>query len=212
MATVTPEISICGTASAGTRGCGQAPVSRRAGGRRRHRRLGKKHAALSAEALAGNRRLPDSFHGVEFVAAGEIGDAARETAAAADADDVFAAARGRFCGPLRAANPAAAARRLPGAGGPLYLHGVRARRGSRLLAALAAQSLQLRAGSGHHLLFSRAAGRGREPDRGRAPQAEILRSRDGPGNFARSRGKLPHLPGKNPEPLRPDGGDRTISC
>jgi len=37
---------------------------------------------------------------MEFIAAGEIRHAARKTAAVADADDIFAAARGRFCGPL----------------------------------------------------------------------------------------------------------------
>ena len=44
---------------------------------------------------------------MEFVAAGEIRHAARETAPAADADHFFAAARGGFCRPLRAPNSAA---------------------------------------------------------------------------------------------------------
>ena len=145
---------------------------------------------------------------MEFFAAGEVRHAARQAAAAADADDFFAAARGRFCGPLRAANPAAAARRLPGAGGPLHLHGVRARCRARLLAALAAQPLQLRAGSGHYFLFPRAAGCGGEPHRGRAAEAEILRSGHGPGDFARPRGKLPDFSGTHSEQLRSDGRNR----
>src|SRR3984957_19858796 len=78
----------------------QARVSGRAGGGGRDRRVGKKHAAVSAEALAGNRRGPDPLHGKEFFSAGEIGDAARETAPAADAHDLFVAARRRFCGSL----------------------------------------------------------------------------------------------------------------
>ena len=57
---------------------------------------GKEHSALPAETLAGNRRLPNSFHGMEFVATGEIGHAARQAAAAADADHVFNVACGRI--------------------------------------------------------------------------------------------------------------------
>ena len=59
----------------------------------------------------------------------------------ADADYVFAAACRGFCGSMRAADSASAARRVFGAGRPLHLYGVCARCGARLLAALAAQSL-----------------------------------------------------------------------
>src|SRR5580704_18150760 len=67
-----------GNRASGIHGCSsstgaQARVSRRAGGGGRDRRLGKKHPALSAETLAGNRRVSDSLHGMEFFAAGEIG-------------------------------------------------------------------------------------------------------------------------------------------
>ena len=177
----------CRNRAAGT----EPGVSWRADRRGRHGRLRQEHATLFVEALARNRRLPAAFYGVEFVAAGEIRDAARKTAAAADADDIFAAACGRFCGPLRAPDHAAAARRLPGAGRPLHLHGVCARCRPRVPAALAAQSLPLCACSGHHVLFSRAAGRGRAPHSERASQTEILRSGDGSGLVVRSRGKFP---------------------
>ena len=190
----------------------ETAVSRRAGRGRRNRRLRKEHAALFAEALARNRRVPDSFHGMEFVAAGEVRHATRQAAAAADAHDVFAAARGRFCRSLRAPNSAAAARRLPGAGRPLHLHRLCARRGARLLAALAAESLQLRARSGHHLLFPRAARCGGEPDCGRPAEAEILRSGDGPGNFAGSGRKLPHFPGTDSERTTTPWSNRITSC
>ena len=92
-----------------------------------------------------------------------------------------------------------AARRLPGARRSVHLHGLCARRGARLLAALAAQPVQLRSHSGHHVLFSSAARRGGEPDRGGPAQAEILRSRDGPWTFAGPRGKFPDFPGKDSE-------------
>src|SRR5260370_34421306 len=71
--------------------------------------IGQEHAALFAEAVAGNWRIPAAFHGMEFVAAGEIGDAAREAAAVADAYDIFAAACGGFRGPLRGADHAVTA-------------------------------------------------------------------------------------------------------
>ena len=145
-----------------------------------------------------------SFHGMEFVAAGEIGHAARQAAAAADAHDVFDVACRRFCRPLRTTNPAFAAWRLSGSCRPVHLYGFRARCSARLFGALATKSVQLRAHSGHHVLLSRAARRGREPDRGRAAQAEILRGRDGPRNFARPRGEFPDLSGKDSEQLRPD--------
>src|SRR6202046_5016444 len=50
------------------------------------------------------------------------------------------------------------------------------RRGPRLLASLAAQFIQLRAGAGRHLLLPRPARRCRKPHRRRSPQVEILRS------------------------------------
>jgi hypothetical protein len=51
-----------------------------------------------------------------YLAPGEIRNAPRKTTAVADAHDIFFAARGRFCGPLRTSDHAAVARRLPGAG------------------------------------------------------------------------------------------------
>src|SRR6266478_10043138 len=111
---------------------------------------------------------------MEFFAAREIGNAAREAAAVADAGDFFAAARGGLCGPLRTADHAAAARRLSGAGGSVHLHGVCAGCGARLPAAVAAELVPLRADSGHYVLFSRAAGCGGAPDPERASKIEIL--------------------------------------
>src|SRR5882672_4175893 len=134
------EIHTSATGAAGAEPCVSGRTHR--GGR--HRRFGEKHAALFAEALAGNWRLPAAFHGMEFFAAREIGNAAGETAAVADAGDLFAAARGGLCGPLRTADHAAAAGRLSGAGGSVHLHGVCARRGARLPAAMAAELVPIR--------------------------------------------------------------------
>src|ERR1700719_3966523 len=55
-----------------------------------------------------------------------------EAKAAADAHDIFLAARRGFCGPLRAADHALAAGRLSGARRSLHLYGVCARCGSRM--------------------------------------------------------------------------------
>src|SRR6266404_5070258 len=63
----------------------------------RNGRFGQEHSTLFVEAVAGNRRIPASFHGMEFIAAGEIGDATRKTAAVADSNNVFATACGGFC-------------------------------------------------------------------------------------------------------------------
>ena len=60
--------------------------------------------------MAGDWRVPAAFYGMEFLAAGEIGDAARETAAITDANDIFTAARSGLCGPLRTADHAIASR------------------------------------------------------------------------------------------------------
>ena len=60
----------------------------------------------------GDRRVPDSFHGVEFFAAGQVRDPARQAAAPVDSHDIFVVTRGRLRGSLRAADPAAAAGRL----------------------------------------------------------------------------------------------------
>src|SRR6266481_1736021 len=122
--------------------------------------VGQEHAALFAQAVAGNRRIPAAFHGVEFVAAGEIRDATREAAAVADTDDLFAAARRGFCGPLRAADHAVASGRLPGPCRSLHLYGVCARCGAGLPGAMAAKSVPVCADSGHYILFPRASGRG----------------------------------------------------
>src|SRR5260370_17306998 len=91
---------------------------------------------------------------MDLLATSEVRDATRQAAPAADADDVFLAARGGFCGPLRATDHAVASGRLPGACGPLHLHSVCARRVARLPSAVAPQSVPLRAHSGHHISFS----------------------------------------------------------
>src|ERR1700676_4053343 len=99
---------------------------------------------------------------MEFLAAGKIRDTTREAAAVADADDVFAAARGGFCGPLRAADHAVASGRLPGPCRSLHLHGVCAGCGEGLPCAMAAKSVPIRADSGHYVLFPSAVGGGGE--------------------------------------------------
>src|SRR4029077_16821459 len=133
-------------------------------------------------------------------------DKARETAETADADNVLTIACGGFCRPLRATDHAAAARRLSGAGGSLRVYGVCARCGARLPGTLAAQFVPVRAGSGHHILFSGAAGRGGQPDSERAAKTEILRSGNGFGVVVRSRGELSTVSGANPRGVRQDGG------
>src|SRR6202035_4269274 len=153
-------------------------------------RIRQEHAIIFVEEMAGDWRVPAAFYGVEFVAAGEIGDAAREAASAFDADDIFAAACGGFCGPLRATNHAAAAGRLPGAGRPLYLHGVCEGCRAGVPAAMATESLPFCASSGYYVLLSRAAGCGSEPNLERAAKAKILRGRDGFRIVVRSRGKF----------------------
>src|SRR5260370_5113995 len=131
---------------------------------------------------------------MEFVGVGEIGDGKGETAAVAGTYNVFAAARGGFRGPLRTADHAFVARRLPGACRPLHLHGVRAGCGARLPGALAAESVPLRAGSGHYFLLSSAAGRGGPSHPERASETKILRSGHGFGDVVRPCGKLPAVP------------------
>src|SRR6266478_6955678 len=122
----------------------------------------------------------------------------RQTAPAADADDVFPAARRRFCRPLRAAEYALAPGRLSRTRRPLHLHGLRARCLTRLPSALAAQSLSLRAYSGYHVLLSRPAGHRGAPHPERAPETEILRSGHGLGIVVRPRRKFPLVPGAHP--------------
>ena len=73
-------------------------------------------------------------------------------------------------------------------------------------ATLAAKSLPVRAGSGHYLLFSRAAGRSGASHPKRAPQTEILRSGNGSGPVVRPRGEFPVVPGAHPRGVRQDGG------
>src|SRR5215472_14553043 len=91
-------------------------LSRRVNRGRGHGRLRKKHAVVFAEALAGNRRLPVALYGMEFLAPGKVGDAARQAAPLAYPDYFFAAARRGLCRPLRAPNHAVAAGGLLGAG------------------------------------------------------------------------------------------------
>src|SRR5207302_1839208 len=188
--------------------CSQPRVSGRIDRGGRNGWVGQEHAALFAEAVAGNRRIPAAFYGVEFLAAGEICDAARETAAFADADDVFAAACRGFCRPLRAADHAVVAGRLPGACGSLHLHGICAGCGARLPGALAAKPVPVRAGSRHHVLFPRASGRGGASHPERASKAEILRSGHGFGDVVRPGGEFPAVPGTNLGGVRQDGGHR----
>src|SRR5260370_22039655 len=143
---------------------------------------------------------------MEFLAAGEIRDAAREAAAIADADDVFAAARGGFRGPLRAADHALASGRLPGPCRSVYLYGVFAGCRAGLPGAMAAKSVPIRSDSGHYVLFSRAAGRGGESHPERASETEILRSGHGSWNGVRPRGDLTIIPGADSGGVRQDGG------
>src|SRR5204862_322287 len=75
--------------SAARQACSQPRVSGRIDRGGRNGWVGQEHAALFAEAVAGNRRIQAAFYGVEFFAAGEVSDPARETAAFVDADDVF---------------------------------------------------------------------------------------------------------------------------
>jgi len=60
------------------------------------RRVGQEHAAYLLTAVAGNWRIPAPLQRNGIPRAGEIGHAAREAAAFADADDVFTAARADF--------------------------------------------------------------------------------------------------------------------
>src|SRR5205823_9330027 len=71
------EIHPSATGTAGS----QPRLSRRADRRGRYGRLRKKHAIVFAEALAGDRGLPATFHRMEFVSARKICDAAGQTAA-----------------------------------------------------------------------------------------------------------------------------------
>src|SRR5258708_11822882 len=143
---------------------------------------------------------------MEVVAAGEIGDAARKTAAVAHAHDVFAAARGGFRRPLRTADNAVAARRLPGACRPLHLYGLRKGCSAGMPSTLAAESVPVCASSGHYFLLSSAAGRGGPSHPERTSEAEILRSRHGFGNVVRPGGKFPVVPGADSGGVREDGG------
>src|SRR5260370_20662739 len=56
----------------------QPGVSRRIDRGGRNGWIGQEHAALLAQAVAGNWRIPAAFHGVEVVAAWEISAAARD--------------------------------------------------------------------------------------------------------------------------------------
>src|SRR5258708_23355058 len=93
------------TASTGAAGA-EPRLSRCVDCCRRDRRFRQKHATLSAEALAGIRGLPPAFHRVEFLAAGEIGDAARQAAAVVDTHDAFPPSLRRFFWLLPAADQA----------------------------------------------------------------------------------------------------------
>src|SRR5712675_3020245 len=124
---------------------------------------------------------------MEFFAARKIGDTARKAAQAADAHDIFPSARRGFCRPLRAPDPSPAAQWIFGSCRPVHLYGICARRCAELLSALATKFISLRAGSGHHLLFSRASRRGCQPDHERPSEIEVLRSGDGLETFARPR-------------------------
>src|SRR5438874_1351141 len=66
------EIHPSATGTAGS----QPRLSRRADRRGRYGRLRKKHAIVFAEALAGDRGLPATFHRMEFVSARKICDEA----------------------------------------------------------------------------------------------------------------------------------------
>src|SRR5258708_2190184 len=145
---------------------------------------------------------------MEFLTAGEIRDAARKAAAAADADDGFSVARGRFRGPLRAADHAVASGRLPGPCRSVHLHSVCAGCGAGLPGAMAAKSVPVRADSGHYILFPRAVGRGRAAHPERTSEIEILRSRHGSRNVVRPRGEFPPVPGADSGGVRQDGGHR----
>src|SRR4029077_1860099 len=98
-------------------------------------------------------------------------------------------------------DPSAAARRISSSRRSLHLYGLRTRCGARLLAALVEKSLQFCSDSRYYFLFSRAAGCCGKSDRGRAAEAEVLRSGHGPRNFARPRRKLPNFSGTNPDEL-----------
>src|SRR5262249_30518006 len=133
--------------------------------------------------------------------------AAREAAAAADAFDFFVAACGGLCRSLRAADYAAAAGRLPGAGGPLHFYGVRARRSAGLPRKVAAEFVPFCSHTGHYILFSRTAGRGGASHLERAAEAEVLRSRNGSRAFVRPAGKFSAVSGAHHGRLRQNGGD-----
>ena len=72
--------------------------------------------------------------------------------------------------------------------------------------------IQLCADPGHHILFPRTAGRGREPHRRGPAQIEILRGRDGPGYFARPGGKFPHVSGPDSGSTTTKWSKQIISC
>ena len=127
--------------------------------RRRHRRLGKDHAAQPAGQVARGQRPPGVCHRMELVRARQGGDQGRQEEERADADDVQPAARDRFRGPAALQHPSAAQGRHDRAGRSLRVHGLRARRGARRRPPVGARPLQLRRAAQPGRLFPRARSR-----------------------------------------------------
>ena len=152
--------------------------------------------------MAGTGGLQGFLHRMELLRAGEEGDAEGQEAAAADADDVLPDPQRRFCRPLRAPDPAAAARGLHRALRPLLLHGVRARHHARLQPGMGPEPLQFRREAGHHVLVPRAAGGGAGPHPRRAAEAEAFRGGHGHAAGRQRARELRQVPGAHPPAIR----------
>ena len=104
-----------------------AQFPRQADHRRRHRRIGKEHAAQLAMRYLQAQGLQAVLHRMEQRGPGQGGDEKGQEEDVADADDVFAAARDGFRASAGAQHPPAAEGRDDRAGGSICVHGVRAR-------------------------------------------------------------------------------------
>src|SRR5437868_9437761 len=104
-------------------------------------RLRKVHPDLFAQTLAGDPEPQGVFQRMELVRAGEGRHKQGQEAGTADARDLQPDSRDGFCGSVRAAACALAARRIPRVVRSLYLHGLRARCGPRLPAGVGPRQL-----------------------------------------------------------------------